>query len=155
MNNQPSSSGQKDAPVTLSYPGGVETARTGRDFTSSNSNGPSVLAAPITTRPVIRVDTSERLRHTISIADESAPTSQRRPESAVGFELWVKVGRSARVSRTGWECLGLIGLITRRPDLEEYEPAQGGQPARYIARWVNEWGQKGPLSEPVMATIAA
>ncbi len=41
------------------------------------------------------------------------------------------------------------------PQLAEYSGADGGKPARYMARWVNGQGDKGPWSETLTVTISA
>lgn len=51
-----------------------------------NSLSPS--PAP-TTRPLVRVDTSQRLLHTLRFSDESTPTRRRKPHGVLGAEVWV------------------------------------------------------------------
>jgi len=107
---------------------------------------------PITSRPMIRVDTSHRLRHTIRVTDESTPNSRRRPEAALGFELWCKTGNPPP-SGIG-EC-EFLGLIVRTPNVEDFEPGDAGALVHYIARWLNKAGDPGPISETVSATVPA
>lgn len=42
-----------------------------------------------TTRPLVRVDTSRRLLHTLRFSDESTPTRRRKPHGVLGAEVWV------------------------------------------------------------------
>jgi len=41
---------------------------------------------PPKTRPVVSVDTSQRLQHTIAFADESTPTRKAKPAGVMGAE---------------------------------------------------------------------
>ncbi len=107
--------------------------------------------AAITTRPVLMVNTAQRLQHTIKWADEATPNSRARPAGALGMELFRKVGGPAPVSTEGCEALG---LITNSPNVEDYDAAQASQTVYYLGRWVNKRGARGPLSVVVNATIA-
>jgi hypothetical protein len=106
--------------------------------------------AAIATRPVLMVNTAQRLQHTIKWADEATPTSRARPAGALGLELFCKVGGPAPVSTEGCEALG---LITNSPNVEDFDAAQANQTVYYVARWVNKRGARGPLSVVVNATI--
>jgi hypothetical protein len=44
---------------------------------------------PPVTRPLVRVDTSQRLLHTLRFSDESTPTRRRKPRGVLGAEVWV------------------------------------------------------------------
>ncbi|HVS82828.1 MAG TPA: hypothetical protein VHE60_13945 [Pyrinomonadaceae bacterium] len=44
------------------------------------------------TKPVGQVDTSQRLRHTLSFVDELTPTSRAKPDGVQGCETWTEVG---------------------------------------------------------------
>lgn len=116
------------------------------------SDGTRTPAAIPTTKPVLKVDTSQRLQHTIAFTDESTPTSRAKPAGVMGCELWVKVGDPAPA---GPDDCDFLALATRTPDREDYEAADGGKSAYYMGRWVNTRGQKGPWSAMVKATIAA
>lgn len=59
----------------------------GLPFGDSSGNAPSAA-----TRPAGRVDTSERLRHTIHFTDEaSPPNSKKKPVGVIGCEIFIKV----------------------------------------------------------------
>jgi hypothetical protein len=106
-------------------------------------------AAP-TTRPVVQVDTGQRLRHTINFTDEQTPTSRRKPDGARGCEIWVKVGDPAPADSTQ---LRFLALDTATPYVAEYDGADAGKPAHYMLRWVSTRGEQGPWSQTVSATI--
>jgi hypothetical protein len=103
-----------------------------------------------TTRPVVRVDTTQRLRHTINFSDEAAANSRRRPEGVQGCEIWVKVGDPAPSDPSE---LRFLALDTATPYVVEYEGADAGTVAHYMTRWVSTRGEKGPWSQTVSATI--
>lgn len=53
----------------------------------------SRAAAPTPeSRPIATIDTSMRLRHTISFMDENTPGSRAKPAGVRGCEIWVKIG---------------------------------------------------------------
>lgn len=108
--------------------------------------------APITTKPVLKIETDQRLRHTIRFTDESTPTSRRKPAGAIGLELWMKRGGAAP---TGVGECEPLGLITNSPNVEEFDPADGGKTIHYLGRWQTTRGDKGPFSATTSATVGA
>jgi hypothetical protein len=115
-------------------------------------DGTRTPTAPITSRPIIRVDTAQRMRHTIRVTDEGTPNSRRRPEGAMGFELWCKHGGPLP---SGLADCDYLGTVVRSPNVEEFEPGDAGVTIHYIARWMNKAGDPGPISETVSATVPA
>ena len=116
---------------------------------------PDRIATPSevpTTRPVVSVDTSQRLQHTVSFADESTPTRTAKPKGVMGVELWVKIGNPPPV---GPSQVDFLALDTRTPYVATYAGAVANQVAHYMLRWVNTRGEKGPWSETASATIGA
>lgn len=107
------------------------------------------VAAP-TTRPVAQVDTSQRLRHTISFTDEQTPTTRRKPDGVRGCEIWVKVGDPAPTDPAQ---LRFLALDTASPYVAEYDGAHANQIAHYMLRWLSSRGEHGPWSQTVSATI--
>ena len=107
---------------------------------------------PPTTRPVVSVDTGQRLQHSIAFADESTPTRKAKPDGVMGAEIWVKVGDPAP---TGPSQLSFLSVDTRTPYVANYPGEDGGQTAHYMLRWVGTTGEKGPWSETASATIGA
>ncbi len=107
--------------------------------------------APVpTTRPVMIPDTSERFRHTMNFADEGTPTSKAKPFGVIGCELRVFVGPTPPVDPDDYE---FVAVDTKTPYLMEFDPAQAGQTAHWVARWVNTRGERGPWSDVVSAII--
>ena len=107
-------------------------------------------AAPTpTTRPAGTIDTSKRLQHTISFADEGS-TSRGKPEGVSGCEIWVKVGEPAP---TGPADVRYVATDTRSPYVAEFDAADAGKMAYYMLRWVNTRGERGPWSRTIGGTI--
>ncbi len=107
---------------------------------------------PPKTRPVVSVDTSQRLQHTIDFADEATPTRKAKPDGVMGAEIWVKVGDPPPTDPNE---LTFLSVATRTPYVAPYSGADGGQTAHYMLRWVSTTGEKGPWSETASATIGA
>ena len=104
------------------------------------------------TRPVVSVDTSERLQHTVSFADAATPTRTAKPKGVMGVEIWVKIGGAAPV---GPSEVTFLATDTRTPYVATYPGVVANQVAHYMLRWVNTRGEKGPWSETASATIGA
>jgi hypothetical protein len=104
------------------------------------------------TRPVVRVDSGQRLRHVLHWTDEGSPTRRAKPAGVQGAEIWVKVGAAPP---TGPSELTFLALDTSTPYTVEFLEADAGQTAHYMLRWVNTRGERGPWSETASATIGA
>jgi hypothetical protein len=111
---------------------------------------PRTVTGVPNTRPVATVDTSQRLRHTISFTDETTPESRAKPDGVMGCEIWVKIGDPAP---TDPDQLQFLGTDTRTPYIATYSGQEAGKVAHYMLRWVNTKGEQGPWSQTVSATI--
>jgi len=116
------------------------------------ADGTPSAAAPPTTRPLVSVDTSQRLRHVIAFVDEATPTKKAKPQGVMGAEIWVKIGDPAPVDPNE---LSFLAVDTRTPYTADYDGADGGKTAHYMLRWISTRGDKGPWSETASATIGA
>jgi len=114
------------------------------------STSRTAAGAP-TTRPVVTVDTSQSLRHTITFVDELTPTSRAKPDGVSGCEIWVKVGDAP----SGPSDLTYLALDTRSPYVAEYDDDDAGKIAHYRLRWLSTRGETGPWSQVVSGTITA
>jgi len=112
--------------------------------------GGSGTAPPNATVPAASVDTSERLRHTLSWRDNATPDNRRKPRGAMGVEIWVKVDGPPPGSEK--DCVFLT-LDAFTPYLAEYDPAEAGKMAHYMLRWRMRDGSVGAWGETVSATI--
>lgn len=107
-------------------------------------------AATPTSRPIGTIDTSKRLRHTISFVDEDSPGSRAKPDGVSGCEIWMKVGEP---SPAGPDELRYLATDTRSPYVVEFEASDAGKMAYYMLRWVNTRGERGPWSQTVGGTV--
>jgi hypothetical protein len=124
--------------------------RIGMGLPPATRDAPTPVPTP-TTRPVVSVDTSERLRHIISWVDESTPNRKAKPHGVIGCQVWNKVGAQP----AGPSDLEFVIMDPRSPYIIEYEDAEAGKTAYYMLRWVNSRGETGPWSQTVSATITA
>jgi hypothetical protein len=112
---------------------------------------PTDVVPPIT-RPVVSVDTSQRLRHTIHFADEATPTSKAKPPGVRGAQIWMKVGDPPPGDPGE---LVYVATDTRTPHTIDFAGADALKNAHYMVRWENTRGEVGPWSETATATIGA
>jgi hypothetical protein len=112
---------------------------------------PTPSAVPAT-RPLVTVDTSQRLRHAIAFVDELTPTRKAKPDGVMGAELWVKIGDPAPTDPSE---LTFLAVDTRTPYTADYTGGDANKVAHYMLRWINTRGEKGPWSETASATIGA
>lgn len=103
-----------------------------------------------TSRPIATIDTSQRLRHTISFVDENTAGSRAKPDGVSGCEIWMKVGEPSPADP---DELRYIATDTRSPYVVEFEASDTGKMAYYMLRWVNTRGERGPWSRTVGGTI--
>ena len=110
---------------------------------------------PPTTRPIVNVDFSKRLRHTLRYADESSPTRRARPRGTLGAEIWVSISAPGEPPPMGPAELTFLQLSTRTPATIELPGEAGGKTAHYMLRWLSTRSEAGPWSETASATIGA
>ena len=112
---------------------------------------PSRAPAP-TTKPVLMVDTSERLQHKITFHDEANLKSSAKPPGVSEIEIWCKIGAPAPADFN--DCL-LVATSAKNNVVITCKGADAGKPAHYMARWKSTRGEFGPWSETVVASIGA
>jgi hypothetical protein len=127
-------------------PSVTDAARASMNISVAQGRAP---ATPPATRPVVSVNTDQRLRHTVNFVDETTPTSKGKPDGITGCEIWNKVGDPP----TGPSQLTYLGTDTRTPYIAEFKETDAGKTAYYMLRWVNSKGEPGPWSQTVSATI--
>ena len=106
--------------------------------------------APLTSRPVVTIDFSQRGQHTLDYRDSETPTSRARPDNATGCEIRRNIGTAPPAGTSQFDYLE---TDRSTPFIVEYTDADAGKIASYILRWINSNGDKGPWSETVSATI--
>ena len=102
------------------------------------------------TRPVLQIDTSQRLQHTISFSDEATPESRKKPDGVRSCQIWHKIGGPAPLDVT--EC-SYVADDTAPPYLAAFAGSDAGKTVYYMAAWTNPKGTRGPWSTIVNATI--
>jgi hypothetical protein len=137
--------------------------RTAQAFpgTTDGARGVMAVSIPATPRravpaptsvPVIRVDHSRRLRHTLRFNDSGAVNRAARPAGTLGAELWMSTGGDPPADAAD---LRYIQTATAGRCTVEFPEAAGGRTAHYWARWVTRSGARGPWGMAVAATVAA
>lgn len=112
---------------------------------------PSPIPAP-TSQPVLSQFASSPLQLVLRTKDSILTNPRARPQGVTGLMLWMKVGTPAPASVADCQFVGLFG---RTPLTVDFDPADGGKPATFIAKWTNAKGQVGPESAMVAITIPA
>lgn len=107
---------------------------------------------PPTTRPVVSIDSSQRMQHTIAFVDEATPTRRAKPDGVRGAQIWVKIGDPAPVDPSE---LTYLGTDTRTPYLTTFDGADANKVAHYMLRWESTRAEVGPWSETASATVGA
>jgi len=105
---------------------------------------------PTATVPIGSVDTSQRLRHTISWVEATTPDNTRRPRGAMGAEIYVKLDGPPPTDEK--QCTFLT-VDSATPYVVIYDGADAGKMAHYLMRWRMRDGTTGPWSETLSATI--
>lgn len=102
------------------------------------------------TRPVARIDTSQRLLHMLHFADESTPDTKRKPRGVLGCEIYRKIDAAPPADIE--DCV-FVALDRQTPYLCAYDAPDAGKMVHYILRWRMTDDSTGPISETVSATI--
>ena len=109
-----------------------------------------------TTRPLPAVNSGERLRHTLKIADESDPTRRaRRPAGVAECEVRYSVLEHTQSAPADPLQMPIRTQSSKTTIIADFNGDQGCKSAWYCARWRNSRGETGPWSQMVLATIAA
>ena len=104
--------------------------------------------APVpTTFPVGKINSTNRLEHSISFTTEDGKYG--KPEGVRGCQIWCKEGEPALDEKQ----LLFLGTDTASPFLKKYLIADAGKTIHYWLRWENTRGETGPWSAVVSATV--
>jgi hypothetical protein len=131
----------------------TDTQRAAMGITVPDRTRSTSKANSIGSRPIVTVDTSQRMRHEIAFVDESTPTLKAKPAGVMGCEIWNAVTAAGETPSVDVSAYSFVALDTATPYVTEYEGTSAGKTAHYILRWVKTNGEKGPWSETVSATI--
>ncbi len=116
--------------------------------------GGTPTAAPAS-RPLVVIDSGNRLTHRLRLVDESTPTRAARPRGTLGAEVYVALVAPREAPPADISSYKFVRTVTRGSAEVTFPMEQGGQSAAYLVRWVSATGEPGPWSETVTATVAA
>jgi hypothetical protein len=108
-----------------------------------------------TTAPLARIESGNRLTHTLRFTDESTPTRRAKPKGVQGAEVWLAIGDANTPAPPLGDSYKFLSLSSRGNLNAAFTAADAGKTAYYALRWVNTRGEKGPWSEVTTATVAA
>jgi len=117
---------------------------------------------PPTSRPLVLVNTGDRLRHTIRFIDESSGlpgtgnrTRRARPKGTLGAEVRMMLTEPNDPAPINPETMQFVTLATNGEATTTFPQSAAGKTAVYCLRWVGPRGGVGPWSETARATVAA
>lgn len=150
-------------PITAfvqSYPKTTDADRATIGITVKDTSA-APTPAP-TSRPLLLIDSGNRLTHRLRLVDESTPTRSARPRGTLGAEVYVALvpPRETPPPPPGgpgqpFASYKFVRTVTRGGAEVSFPAEQGGLSAAYLVRWVSATGEPGPWSETVTATVAA
>ena len=107
---------------------------------------------PVAAAPVVVVEKSDHLSHTLRILDANNPKRLPKPEHVSGYDVYYKIGPDAPTMPA--EC-DFVGTIRRARAVVAFGPESRNKTVWYIAVPVDTRQRRGPMSRTVCATIAA
>lgn len=136
-----------------SYPKTTDADRATIGITVKDTGGTPV--PPPASRPLLLIDSGNRLTHRLRLVDESTPTRAARPRGTLGAEVYLALVPPRETPPADPSVYKFVRTVTRGGAEVSFESDKGGQTAAYLVRWVSATGEPGPWSETVTATIAA
>lgn len=112
---------------------------------------PSPIPAPVSS-PILSMMQTASLQHTLRFRDSVLSNPRSKPPGAIAMQLYVKTTAGAPTQLS--DCR-FVGQFSRMPAVVDYDGADAGDLAQYIAVWVTARGLQGPLSAVFSATIPA
>jgi len=143
-------------PVTAFVQGFPQTTNADRatiGITIKDTGGTPTTAPA--SRPLVSIDTGNRLTHRLRIVDASTPTRAARPRGTFGAEVYFALVEPNTAPPNDLARYKFIRTVTRDRAEVRFQSEQGGKTAAYLVRWVSATGEPGPWSETAMATVAA
>jgi hypothetical protein len=102
-----------------------------------------------------RIESGNRLTHTLRFTDESTPTRRGKPKGVQGAEVWLAIGDANTPAPSLGDSYKFLSLSSRGNLNAAFTAADTGKTAYDALRWVSTRGEKGPWSEVAAATVAA
>jgi hypothetical protein len=115
------------------------------------STGTPAPIPPPSTFPLLSILDASNLVHNLQYADNTTPTSARKPAGSIGMELYVEVSAT---EITDPAAISYYGLVTRNPVAISYGSGDKGRQAYIVGRWINATGEPGPWANIVNFTVA-
>jgi len=106
---------------------------------------------PPATRPIVTVDPVGRLR----IVDETTPTRRAKPSGVIGALVYAKISPPADPAPVGIEEASFAELATRANSTLTLPAGSNNKTLYVFAQWVNDKGERGPVSIVAATAIAA
>lgn len=105
---------------------------------------------PPATNPTVALIAATPLVHTLSIRDQTTPTSKKKPIGVIGAEVWVAIGTVPAVDPAA---ATLKQTTTKTPVAVNFGSGDRGKVCTYFVRWTTRSGpagiaQTGPWSPP-------
>lgn len=113
------------------------------------ATGRTPIPAP-GTNPILGFRGATPLQHTLEYSDSSTPTTKAKPFGAIHLELWRFIGTTPP---SGVSAYSFYGDFTKSPLVVDFDSADVGKQAYYIARWSTRRGLDGPWSAPLNSAI--
>jgi len=104
------------------------------------------------TVPLLNIVASTPGSQTVTFADALDPNKRARPIGAIGLQLYRYIGDEATEDE---DLCTFVGMFTRSPIAVEYNSADDGRMATFVAKWVGTRGDTSPFSLPISMRIAA
>lgn len=136
-----------------SYPKTTDADRATIGITVKDTGGTPV--PPPASRPLLLIDSGNRLTHRLRLVDESTPTRAARPRGTLGAEVYLALVPPRETPPADPSVYKFVRTVTRGGAEVSFESDKGGQTAAYLVRWVSATGEPGPWGETVTATVAA
>ncbi len=93
--------------------------------------------------PILTIDISVRLQHTLTILDDGSPFRRAKPKGVLGCQIWVKIdGEPPKMASEMY----YIAATTRSTHVINFDGDKTGKIVYYWVRWINKRQQAGPWS---------
>jgi hypothetical protein len=105
----------------------------------------------INSRPVVAVDFSERLQHTLMICDENSPGIFQKVAGSIGAEIWIKKGG---IAPAGVKDCTFHSVTGRGRQTIRFPESEAGLMVHYLVRWIGKDSNvTAPFSELVSCVL--
>ncbi|TVQ58053.1 MAG: hypothetical protein EA377_00390 [Phycisphaerales bacterium] len=137
------------AKIIKGIPGVDEESKTALGL-RINDTTPTPISVPSTV-PMLSIVCAYSGEHVMRYADETTPTSRRKPHGAKFIEIWCNIAKGPNPDVSAAKPVGSFG---RQPIRVALDQAHTGDTATYFGRWINTKGEPGPWSLPVTMTVS-